>query len=290
MCYYSTFSDAQPLLMSSTLNLDANALVLTFNVMIDSTAPVDCTAVRLGARAIDFANSHTLSQPPTVNGMMVTCTLKSDLQIAIKSDSAFGTSTSDTFVYFDMGTNIRVIGGMEVAADTTTGTAITRIDTDLTSPKLEGFIEFDLNQGFITLSFSEAVDASTLNFNELTFQNDFIHVTTSESFTLNGGECDTSFNCASGDLVLFCILPDDSNAIKLLEDLCTSTTDCVPTFTSNFVSDFTSLPITAYDPADLTQRNSHQLLTFVSDTTSPEVVVFDLDLSTDELILVLMNQ
>ena len=272
------------MLMSSTLNLNANTLVLTFNVMIDNTAPIDCTAVRLGA--MDFANSHALSQPPTVSGMVVTCILGSDLQIAIKSNLAFGTNASNTFVYFDMGTNIMVMGGgPEVAADTT-GTAVARIANDLTSPELESFIEFDLNQGFVTLSFSEAVDVSSLNFNDLTFQNDFSHVTTSESFTLTGGECDASFNCTSGDLVSFRILPDDLNAIKLLEDLCTSTTDCVPTFSSNFVSDFASLPITAYDPADLTQRNSHQLLTFVSDTTSPKLVAFDLNLSTDELTLI----
>ena len=86
--------------------------------------------------------------------------------------------------------------------------------------------------------------------------------------------------------MLFRILPDDLNAIKLLEDLCTSTTDCVPTFSSNFVSDFASQPISAYDPADPAHRNNHQLLTFVSDTTSPLLVAFDLNLSTDELTLV----
>ena len=161
------------MVMSSTLNLNANTLVLTFNVEIDDTAPIDCTAVRLGAMAMDFANSHALSQPATVSGMMVTCTLGSDLQVAIKSNSAFGTSTSNTFVYFDMGTNIRMMGSMEVTADTTMGSAITLISNDLTPPELESFVEFDLNQGFITLSFSEAVDISSLNFSDFTFQNDF---------------------------------------------------------------------------------------------------------------------
>jgi len=280
------FSGAQPMLMSSTLDLDANTLVLTFSMMINNTTPIDCTAVRLGAMATDFANSHSLSQPATVSGMMVTCTLGSDLQVAIKSNSAFGTNSSDTFVYFDMGTNIRMMGGMEVIADTTMGTAITQINNDLTPPELESFVKFDLNQGFITLSFSEAVDISSLNFSDFTFQNDFSHLTSSESFTLNGGECDTSLNCTDGDLMLFRILPDDLNAIKLLEDLCTSTTNCVPTFSSNFVSDFASLPISAYNPADPAHRNNHQLLMFVSDTTSPELVAFDLNLSTDELTLV----
>ena len=79
------------MLMSSTLDLDANTLVLTFNVEIDNTIPIDCTVVRLGAMAMDFANSHALSQPATVSGMNVTCTLGSDLQVAIKSNSAFGT-------------------------------------------------------------------------------------------------------------------------------------------------------------------------------------------------------
>ena len=274
------------MLTTPILDLDANTLVMTFNVMIDSTANIDCTAVRLGAMAMNFSNTYALSQPVTVSGMMVTCTLGSDLQVAIKNNSAFGTSSSDTFVYFDMGNNIRMMGGVSEVVDTATGTAISNIMNDFTKPELESFVEFDLNQGIITLSFSEAVDVSSLNFTDLTLQNDFTPSTSSESFTLNGGECDASFNCTSGDLVSFRILPDDLNAIKLLEDLCTATTDCVPAFSSNFVSDFASEPITEYDPADLTHRSNHQLLTFVPDMTSPELVAFDLNLSTDQLTLV----
>ena len=253
---------------------------------IDDTANIDCTAVRIGPTSMD-SNTHRLSSPAVVSGMgmVVTCSLGSDLQIAIKTDIAFGTNPGNTYVFFDMGNNIMMMGGMEVDA-ITTGRSVTNVSNDLTSPELESFVEFDLDQGIITLSFSEAVNVSSLNFTDLVFQNDFSPVTSSESYTLSGGECDISINCTDGDLVSFRILPDDLNAIKLLADLCTATTDCVPTFSSSFVSDFVSQSVIAYDPADPNQRDNHQLLTFVDDTTSPELIAFDLNLSTDELTLV----
>ena len=158
------------------LNLNTNTLQLTFNVMIDDTANIDCTAVRIGPTSMD-SNTHRLSPPAVVSGMgvEVSCSLGSDLQIAIRTDTSFGTGRGNTFVFFDMGNNIMMMGGMEVDA-ITTGIDVTDVSNDLTPPELESFVEFDLDQGIINLSFSEAVNVSSLNFTDLTFQNDFVLV------------------------------------------------------------------------------------------------------------------
>ena len=267
--------------MGSTLNLDDNDLVLTFSA-IDANSPVNCSNIRLGSTATaPTADTYPLSDPVVLDSTAntVECRLGAELQVAIKTDASFGTATADTFVFFDAGNGIE--NTMVPVPASAMGTGVTLFLLDNSPPELMSFVEFNLNQGILIFSFTEVVNVSSLNFTDLTLQSDFVS-NVGESFTLTGGVCNNSMNCDNSDVVSFRITDEDLNEIKLLRDLCTSQTDCVPTYTSLFVMDFTSRGVTAYNQNDPTQ---HQLRSFVPDTSGPQLVAFDVNLSTDELTL-----
>ena len=107
-----------------------------------------------------------------------------------------------------------------------------------------------------------------------------------QSYTISSASCTAADNCVDGQLISFRISNEDLNQIKLRTDLCTSGTDCVLTFTSSFVADFAGNPIIAYDETLPSHRNSHQLQSFIPDTSSPQLMAFDLNLSSDQLVLI----
>ena len=270
------------MISSSTLNLDDNVLELDFGMapLLDAMLTIDCTKLRLFSAAGDLASAYPLSNPATVENNIVSCPLGNALKIEIETNSAFGTSPTDTVLYTEAATGI-LAATVELVEDTA-GQAVSTVNADDTPPRLQSFVEFDLDSGMITLSFTEPVNVDSFAFDQLTVENDF-QSTASESFQLTGATCTQDVNCASGDLVSFALRQEDLNSIKLIPGLCEGTTDCVPKFTSNFVEDFATIPVDAYDPVN---SNQFQLIDFTADTTGAILDDFDLNLSLDELTLV----
>ena len=283
----SFYLGAQPSLNDIELDLSENTLQMTFSALDSAlmSGDVDCTNVFLSPTTDSFTSALPLVNDAVVDttALTVVCPLGVDLQIAIKTNTSFGTSMADTFVYFDVGNGIT--DGTAEIVDTSPGLSVTTTVIDDTQPpQLASFVEFDLNRGLLTLSFTEVVDVSTLNISDLLLQNDFPVPATGEVVQLTGGDCTAAVNCTVSDVVSFLLAQDDLNEVKSDPDLCASTTDCVPVFTSSFVMDLAGQPIRPYDPG--TDRTTHQLLSFIPDTTGPQLMAFELDLSDDLLLLV----
>ena len=108
--------------------------------------------------------------------------------------------------------------------------------TDTTDPVLIQF-ELDLNAGTITLTFSEAVDVSSVDPTALTLASD---LSSTSSITLTGGAV-TSGNAAVLGMNL---AEDDLNELKIA-GICQTASSCYLSITFNFVTDLSGNTVVA---------------------------------------------
>ena len=265
-----TISDAQLADPTPTLIADGEkSLELMFAVDVSTSMMVDCSQISLHNAPNDPAGATPLPMSPAMLNMDTVTCLTGDLVDNLNP------GLSSIYVYYTDSTNIMEAGlNMLLANDV--GIQITMVSSPL-NPEISGFVEFDLNGGFVRLSFSEAISNTSLTITELSLQSDFS--SPGSTYTLTGGEC---ISPCSGSNITLAITLEDLNEIKLIEDLCAATTDCVPSFPSAFLTDQFGNPVieSAMSPLE-----SLQLDSFVPDTTSPQLVDFELNLSTDELTL-----
>ena len=266
------------------MNLDNNVVTITYTTLLSTLTPdmINCSNILIGPVQADSTSALPLTGPATiVMPNTVTCRLGARLQVSIKTSPNFGSDNTDTFAFFRAGHGI-LDGGNMVYMDVANGISAMNVIQDVTGPELMSFVEFDLDQGIISFSFNEVVNVSALNFTDLTLRNNFVFSSSTPSVTLTGGECSAGVNCTISDMFSFSISNEDLNRIKLEPDLCTSVTDCVPTYTSAFVSDILGLAVVPYDE---NRPVEHQLVAFIPDTTAPQLQGFDLNLSSDEIVL-----
>jgi len=142
-------------------------------------------------------------------------------------------------------------------------------------PEAVSFPVFDLNTEVFSISFSEPMNLSSIDITQFTLFSDQAS-TASETYTLTGGVLTSS----NGSTVSIMLLFMDINEIKLLQNLCTSVTNCIPAFTSQFGSDLEGNAVVALSP-----HLSQQFEALVADVTPPLLVSFDLDMNTGVLSL-----
>ena len=149
-----------------------------------------------------------------------------------------------------------------------------------------GYTLFDLDTGTLTLSFSEPMLVSSLTTSgALGLQ---AHVTTpplsgEEDYNITSLSCPT---CSNGNLLSLQINTQDLNAIKLKPQVCTDISDCWITIPApgDLLTDMLGnniLPL----PTDLhdTRRTP---VAFLPDTSQPQLLYFELDLSNRTITLV----
>ena len=146
---------------------------------------------------------------------------------------------------------------------------------DTTDPRVIAYPEFDLNQGIITLQFSETVDHASLNQSVLVLHDSYTNVT-HEFFPLQL----TSVS-SDGPIIILGLGPDDQNRLKLNTELCTHSENCWIRFGSDFLADVNgnSIESIEVDTIDAFHRPS----TFVPDTTPPELLSFNINLDSGDM-------
>ena len=279
-----------PTLDSWSLDFNDGTAIFTFaaTTTLDASLTVDCGKISIGEMTGTFTTAVPIGGTGMQSSQVITCDLGSDVQVFLRSTVP---NINTVAAYFDTGNGIT--GGTPSAEfmNTMTGIALPATPTitgDTTPPQLQSFVEFDLDYGSFTFSFTEAVNVSSLDFPKLTLQSDFSVGASDPQYNLTGGVCNATCNCTSGTVITFCLTEEDLNMIKLISGLCTSTSDCVPNYQAGFVSDLndpvpgTARPIAAYDSTKLAE---HQLPAggFIADTSSPSLVSFDINLSDDTL-------
>ena len=230
-----------PELLSFTLDLDIGSLELTFSEAVNISA-LDPTGITLQSHPTSPILDFTLT-----GGSAVAVSFTEIMLVLTRADAnmlrqlqGLATSTLDTYltltsdIILDYNGNpvfpIFALRASQFIADT--------------PPEAVSFPVFDLDAGMFSISFSEPVDASSANITQFTLYNDRSFAATS-SYTPIG-----SFIPLQDDNLLVIYLANiDRNQIKRRQNLCTSITNCIPAFTSDFVSDLAGNPVNAVSPS-----------------------------------------
>ena len=264
-----TTDQTPPILMSVSLNLTTNELILTFDETISALADdaiVERISIKPDANDTTIGVSLTNSSRVVSNDSFIIVIQLGAMDLnRIKLNTGLATDCSNTFVtverdaFIDMSTNRN--GNLEqtLLAD--------KFEEDLVSPTLSRW-SFDLNQGCIQLRFDEPVDVTTLTTEGLTLLDS---VSGSVMFTLTNAYT----NSSNGTLLKLFILDEDLNNIKQNESLLTAISNAYLSLDSIFIQDMNGQP--------LTPVVGQQAMEFINDSSRPYLVQYDLDMDTGRL-------
>ena len=217
------------------------------------------------------------SQSFSDNGSSIVISLGSRDLNELKRLANLGTSTANTYIAISSGTisDMVSIGNAETPPINATRLIENPIP-DITSPELVQF-SVDLTVGSFYLTFSETVNASSLNVNGIIVQNSSNTFLDRVRLNSNLGSQTTSFNAV---IIQLDIGRDDLNDIKRNRYLTTSLSN-VYLFVENYViADMAgNLNVPIYNP------NALQASNFTEDLAIPFLLSFDIDLNTGELLL-----
>ena len=249
-----------PALNSWTLNMNTGNLVLTFSEAVDaSTLAVTGITVQ---DAASQTTTYTLTDSTTGSGdgTTIDITLSATDLNAVKTDSglaaAIGTSylTITTSVIDDMAANdvTAIADGSGLQAGSYTA--------DTTDPALNSWT-LNMNTGNLVLTFSEAVDASTLAVTGITVQDAASQTTT---YTLT----DSTTGSGDGTTIDITLSATDLNAIKTDIGLAAAIGTSYLTITTAVIDDMAANDVTAIADGSGLQAGS-----YTADTKAPTATV-----------------
>jgi hypothetical protein len=269
-----------PVLLEFTLDMTTHKLVLTFDETVDpATLIYSRFAFVNGAKAVKLTNGETNS----VAGTEVTITLDIDDVDALKLEPGVATKDSDTFLRLWQGA-IKDADGNSIAAITEHAVKSGGYQRDGTPPALVAVavnINEASNEGTLTLNFDEPVGSASLEPSAITLlaRNAYDTAEPGEivpKFTLTDGSTVSD----NGRQIVVKIILEDLNKIKENEGLFTSAETAWVMVTALAMTDMATNPVAAIDAPSAVQAT-----TFVKDTTSPELLTFDLNMHTATLTL-----
>lgn len=262
-----------PELISFILDLNSGNLTLEFTETVD-TNTFDITAFTLqsSSNASESIDSYNLGTPYLLTGdevIIVQLLQYTDFN-TFKSKGELGTLTENTFLTITDLAITDMIGNPVNPIESEFGLKALKVIPDMIQPELESF-DLDMDQGTMTLTFSETVNTSTLDVSQIVLLNNYsqMYILTEES----------SYSISPyWTIITIVIGATDLNAIKYRNSLAIS-------------NETTFLELSIYTIKD-TSNNSVvgvdvplQVRVFTPDQTSPSLVSFELDLSLDILTL-----
>lgn len=266
-----------PELISFSLDLELGSLQLFFSEAVDSS-----TFNPTGITLLNSSPSPTRSFPLSggsavaVSLSVVILTLATEDANNLQQLQDLATSVDNTYLVLTSSTIQDYFANSVIAVPNSGAIQATQVIQVVGRPEAVSFPVFDLNTGVFSISFSEPMNLSSIDITQFTLFSDQSS-TASETYTLTEG-FPTSSNGSSTVSIMLLLM--DINEIKLLQNLCTSVTNCIPAFTSQFGSDLTGNAVVALSP-----HLSQQFEALVADVTPPLLVSFDLDMNTGVLSL-----
>ena len=206
----------------------------------------------------------------TENGLFLDLILETDDLNMIKSLTDIANSVDDTYIFLQSGA-ITDVYGNNVSEEEGRTVQASSVRPDGTHPELDSFT-FDLDTGVLSLTFSETVNVSTLDPREITLQS--AANATDDTYQLTGGIGST----LNQPIVMVNLTIEDLNAVKEIRGLATRRNNTYISITPDAISDMVGFNLTAISP-----ESALRALQFFQDITSPMLLSFTLNLTTEEL-------
>ena len=269
-----------PQLVEFFFSADTGVLGLTFDETV--------RFITFNATTVTFTNTESgteypLQHHPPSQGARVTeydstvinLTLANDDLNEIKILSDLATSNATTFIALEMYTIADMRGNPLNTSNLPQRVSV--YEADVTRPKLSTF-DLDLDNGLLTLYFTETVNASTLVIQVITLQPTEEQNTPSLSYTLmfTGPPPEGTFsNSTDGPVLNVYIGDDDLNEVKRIPELATLANNTYISITYLAVKDMVDLEVVPVETINATEVHSDG---YTPDTTHPQLISFDFDL------------
>ena len=281
--------DTQPQLVAFSLNMDAQQLRLTFSESVQHEL-LDPRQITVLAEPLSSSGSGSgslnnmvydrftltggFAEVNSAEPHVVILNLTDYDTNSIKNNTMLAVSVNSTYIAITEMAAVDYSNNSLVAIDEVDPLAASEFLPDISQPVLEGF-DLDMDNGVLTLSFTETISLDTLNISGLTLQSSQGD-TPMERYTLQNGDASfitlTTIRVELSDL--------DVNTIKRLTGLATNATNTYVSIRSSLVSDTVSLPVVPISP---TEAVSVSLYTV--DISPPRLVCFSLNLTSEILSL-----
>ena len=249
-----------------SLTFSETYLEETFNIAVITFQGARNASLRTDSYTLTGADSIMFVSSITVNVVLT----ETDLN-ALKSRRNIASQIQNTYisVAFNLVEDVSHNPAMMIFEDNALGVSTFTQDTII--PQLLNYT-LDLNAEAIIFTFTEVIDGRTLRPGQMCFQNSSAFPVRTQNLTsviidFEQSSPITMVNFTAGDL----------NAIKATEGLLTSRENTFISFSSSFVADLAGNGITA--------ESGLQAAEFVLDTTSPELLMYSLDMDTGILVL-----
>ena len=271
--------DIRPELNGFSLNMSSEILTLSFSetvrvdtlslslfTLLNEDTVVDASAIYDLTGAIVITDNHHV-----VDVELTT----SDLNV-IKRIIDLATNESNTFLLVDDAAVEDMFMNDLVAISLDEPLLVDNFTPDEIRPTLDSF-DLDVNSGELVLYFSETIDTSTFNVKEILLQDAEAYLNVSQYMKLT----DNSYiNSTDYHVLTVYIGYDDLNELKRLNILATSNSTTFISISDALLKDMNSNKI-----IELDRNNSLSVSTYISDTTSPNLESFNLDLNASLLTL-----
>ena len=261
--FYDDF--IQPMLLSFGLDVDSGVLSLTFDETVNSSSIAPNQVTLLGESSNATEHMLTLTGANYISPIYDTLILinltDQDLN-EIKRQRGLATNSSSLYISITEELVVDMNGNPVLFID---GLNVTDYVNDTTSPILLGF-DLDLTSNTLTLTFSETVWVSTLNFNSITIQNE----RNNQQHQLMSGEILTLYD---DTIVVIELNNTDLNEIKKMENLATHNNNTYISINMYLIQDMNTnynRPIYPEQPLQVTN--------FTADLVRPHLVDFLLDM------------
>ena len=271
-----------PQLEEFDLNLNSSELLLRFNETVNRES-LNIESVTIQHAQSSSGPSFTLQLTQTSSSMSPNDTYiivdigTFDLN-NLKRLTEVATSRNNTYLSLNSTAIEDMNENAIVQIPGTNGLQVTNFVQDQIRPVLTGF-SLDINQGILVLTFSETVQAVTLNISTITLQSQSV-VIPEESYTLNQGDLpEYSYSNSTDDPILTVYIgTSDLNAIKAIFELANTPNDTFLAITEDGVLDMVDL---ALEPIPSSFASAVDV--YVADTTGPELLSFSFNLTSETL-------
>ena len=277
-----TPDEINPYLQSFDLDMDAATLTLSFSETVNSSS-LNVTSIVLQDFSTSYSTYYRLTDGYTisVDGPVIIVNITKDDLDLIKQDTLLATGETDTYLSFDSSLISDVFGNDVIEVSASNATNVNNYTQDRTKPYLESY-NLDMNTGFITLTFSETVNANSLDASQLTLQS--MENTTDDNSNyiythhLAGGYTNTTV--INTTIVYLQFLTDDFNDVKRLFRLATDENNTFVTHTPLLVHDMNNNP-----SVPIVNGEALMVMNFTEDTTNPVLYKWEIDMNAGTMLL-----
>ena len=282
-----TEDTTMPLLVNFDFSVNSGLLVLTFDetVRISTFNATTVTFVNNDTKTMYSLQHHPPSKGAEIknnDSIIVELTLANDDLNELKSLTDIATMESTTYIQLEPTTVEDMRGNLLNISNLPLEVGI--YENDTTHPELRSF-DLDMNEGVLTLYFSESVNVSSLSIGEITLQASENETLSSFSYTLQyaGPHPEGSFtNSTDGPIIIVNLGDNDLNEVKRIPELATLDNNTFITLSALVVRDMAGLNLIPIRNGNATQVRESG---YIADITRPNLLDFDFDLDVGLLVL-----